>query len=359
MPLRACIDNQEIISVDLTDDEWNHLKLQLKTDQSSLTLPCCGGEGFLRTSSKGLKHFVHSKSARCDWKPESAEHLKAKVAILEACRECGWEAIPEYSEADWRADVLAIQGQKRIAFEVQWSRQSYEETQFRQSRYKASDVRGCWFFRIAPKEMVNYDKSLVADKDIPAFKIFKNEDSEIYVQFGERRIPLKTMVVSLLNRKLKFCEHTRIRPKQEITISFFEYDCWKCHKKQYCYAVTSPLKTVCGLDIDPCSSMWDNDDIDKNPQVYDAVQRFLKTEQGKEMRIGKLQPRFSKTVGHNYLSHGCYYCNAIFGDFFLQEEKFFAQDSPDSIRYTTTVELTPILQKNPHWCFSEDGYFCE
>lgn len=45
MPLRACIDNQEIISVDLTDDEWNHLKLQLRTDQSSLTLPCCSGEG--------------------------------------------------------------------------------------------------------------------------------------------------------------------------------------------------------------------------------------------------------------------------------------------------------------------------
>jgi len=33
MLLRVCIDNQEIISVDLSDDEWNHLKLQLKTGQ--------------------------------------------------------------------------------------------------------------------------------------------------------------------------------------------------------------------------------------------------------------------------------------------------------------------------------------
>jgi len=38
--------------------------------------PCCGQEGFLRTSNRGLKHFVHLKSANpCDWKPESAEHL--------------------------------------------------------------------------------------------------------------------------------------------------------------------------------------------------------------------------------------------------------------------------------------------
>lgn len=74
--------------------------------------------------------------------------------------------------------------------------------------------------------------------------------------------------------------------------------------------------------------MWDNDDIDKNPQVHDAVQRFLKTEQGKEMKIGKLQPRFSKTVGHNYLLHGCYYCNAIFGDFFFKKKSFLLKIAP-------------------------------
>lgn len=44
----------------------------------------------------------------------------------------------------------------------------------------------------------------------------KNEDYEIYVQFGIRRMPLKTMDFNLLYRKLKFCEHTKIRSKQEI-----------------------------------------------------------------------------------------------------------------------------------------------
>ena len=178
MPLRAYIEDKEIVSIDLNDEEWSALKARLKAKKTVLILPCCGQEGFLRTSSKGLKHFVHLKSANpCDWKPESAEHLKAKVAIMEACREQGWNAIPEFSEADWRADVLAVQGGKRIAFEVQWSRQTYEETRLRQERYKASNVRGCWFFRIAPKEMSDYDKTLVADKETPAFKIFKDENS--------------------------------------------------------------------------------------------------------------------------------------------------------------------------------------
>lgn len=106
MPLRAYIEDKEIVSIDLNDEEWSALKARLKAKEIVLTLPCCGQEGFLRTSNRGLKHFVHLKSANpCDWKPESAEHLKAKVAIMEACREQGWNAIPEFSEADWRADV--------------------------------------------------------------------------------------------------------------------------------------------------------------------------------------------------------------------------------------------------------------
>ena len=174
MPLRAYLDNEEIISIDQTDDRWKDLKKLIKKN-SSLQLACCKQNGFLRTSSKGLKHFVHTRLENtCDWKPESPEHLKAKIEIIEACKENGWKAIPEYSEANWRADVLAIQNEKRIAFEVQWSKQSFEETRLRQERYKESNVRGCWFFRTAPNELREFFyTSLIADKDIPAFKIFK------------------------------------------------------------------------------------------------------------------------------------------------------------------------------------------
>ncbi|NTW18443.1 MAG: hypothetical protein HGA42_02055, partial [Nostocales cyanobacterium W4_Combined_metabat2_030] len=42
-----------------------------------------------------------------------------------------------------------------------------------------SNVRGCWFFRTAPKELREYDEHLKADKEIPAFKIFKDENSMI------------------------------------------------------------------------------------------------------------------------------------------------------------------------------------
>lgn len=367
MPLRAYINDQEIISIDLSDDEWTKLKADIKNKKSVLTLPCCEQEGYLRISSKGLKHFVHSKSAcPCDWKPESAEHLKAKIAIIEACRENGWEAIPEFSEKDWRADVLAVQGQKRIAFEIQWSRQSYEETKYRQERYKDSNVRGCWFFRIAPKEMLDYSKSLVADKDIPAFKIFKDEHSDIIAQVGQRQMPLKALVAGLLNRKLKFCHHIRLKPKQEVTILFFEYECWKCKRPQYCYTVYPKFRTVCDTEHEMIGSMWDDDDIDKSPQIQEAVQRFLESVKGKDIKVGPIKQRYSRTVQDSYSSFGCYYCDVIFGDFYLSESKsdvYYAWEAEDQsekyIRHTVEVDLGKIIEEEPHWCFSEDGHFCE
>jgi hypothetical protein len=47
MPLRAYIDNEEIISIDQTDEEWNELKKRLQSKDSVLTLPCCQQEGLV------------------------------------------------------------------------------------------------------------------------------------------------------------------------------------------------------------------------------------------------------------------------------------------------------------------------
>jgi hypothetical protein len=360
MPLRAYIDNEEIISIDQDEKQWDDLKKRLKSKESVLTLPCCQQIGFLRTSSKGLKHFVHAKSNNtCDWKPESPEHLRAKIEIIEACKENGWKAIPEFSETNWRADVLAIQNEKRIAFEVQWSKQTFEDTKFRQDRYKESNVRGCWFFRTAPKELREYDEHLKADKEIPAFKIFKDENLNIIAQLKQTQLPLRTLVDSLLKRRLKFCEHIRLKPKQEVTIVFFETSCWKCHKPQHLWTVEQNLVTVCNQDFYLMGSMWDNDDIDKSPKIYEAVKQFLQTETGKNLKIGQLKKRYSKTVHESYLSHGCFYCDSIFGDWFLNTEKMDGQNDPNSLRHKVEIEFNITKEEGQHWCYSDNGQFCE
>lgn len=361
MPLRAYLKNEEIISIDQDKIQWDDLKIKLKSKELILILPCCKQEGFLRTSSKGLKHFVHAKSKNsCDWKPESPEHLSAKIEIIEACKEIGWTAIPEYSENNWRADVLAVQNENRIAFEIQWSRQTFEETKFRQDRYKESNVRGCWFFRSAPKELREFEgEHLKANKEIPSFRIFKDDNSKIIAQLKHTQIPLKNLVRQLLKGKLKFCENIRLKPKQEVTIIFFETKCWKCHKSQHLWTVKQNLVTVCNQPYYIMNSMWDNKDFDKSPKIYNAIIEFLQTEQGKNLKIGQLKNRFSKSVKSNYLSHGCVYCDAIFGDFFLISEKLEGPNDPKHVQHKIEFEFEINLETSHHWCYSDNGKFCE
>lgn len=360
MPLRAYIDNEEIISIDQDDKQWEDIKKRLKSKESVLILPCCKQVGFLRTSSKGLKHFVHIKSDNiCDWKPESPEHLRAKIDIIEACKEIGWKAIPEFSETKWRADVLAIQNGKRIAFEVQWSKQTFEETKFRQERYKESNVRGCWFFRITPKELRDFNNNPLANKEIPAFKILQDSEGNIIAQLGLEQQPLKSLVNRLLKRQLRFCEHIRLKPKQKVSIVFNEITCWKCNKPQHIWTVKQNLQTVCNQHFYVMRSDWDSDDIDKHPKVYEAVKEFLNTESGKNIRVGQLKKRPSGIVGKRYLSYGCYSCDIIFGDFHLRADKSEVPNNPRSIVYETEIDLGMMREEEKHWCYSENGDFCE
>jgi hypothetical protein len=309
---------------------------------------------YLRTSSKGLNHFVHAKSENtCDWKPESPEHIKAKIEIIEACKENGWKAIPEFSEKNWRADVAAIDKDKRIAFEVQWSKQTFEETKYRQDRYKESKVRGCWFFRTAPKELRTYDDNILADKEIPAFKISKDDDSKIIAHLRQTKFSLKSLVNNLLKGKLKFCEQTQLKRKQEVSIVFFDTTCWNCHKPQHLWTVEQNLLTVCNQNFYVMGTLWEKDDIDKIPEVYKAVKHFSQTESGKHLKIGELKNRYSNTVEKSYLSHGCYYCAQIFGDYFMPSIKSEGQYSNNKIIHKVEIDLGVMKEQGKHWCYSE------
>jgi len=192
-----------------------------------------------------------------------------------------------------------------------------------------------------------------------AFKIFKDENSNIWGQLKQTQLPLKELVDSLLKRKLKFCDNIRLKPIQEVRIVFFETSCWKCKKPQHCYTVEQNLLTVCNQDFYVMGSMWDSNDIDKKPQIYSAVKEILGSGEGKNLKVGQLKKRYSRTVNESYLSHGCFYCDAIFGDFYLNTEKMESMNAPNSLRFKRQIDLGTIIEEGQHWCFSENGQFCE
>lgn len=139
MPLKCFREDQAIFAFDLeSDDAWEALRAENAT-RKHLRMLCCGAAVTLRTSKLGTKHFAHARRGPCATALESAEHLLAKRIIVEGARRTDWEAVSEqagdpHEVEPWIADVLATKGRRKVAFEVQWSRQDDAETRRRQRR---------------------------------------------------------------------------------------------------------------------------------------------------------------------------------------------------------------------------------
>lgn len=360
MPLRALIDNIEIISTYLTSNDWDELKNRIKQESLDVIISQTEKKGYLRTSKNGLQHFVHKKGeAPEDYKTESSQLLFIKSQILLGCKEAGWKAISEYEESKWDADVLAVNGKNRIAFQVQWSPCTHEKIIAKQKEYKEDSVRGCWFFKNPPKELRDWDKKPIADKDIPLFKIIETEDKSLQVDFNNQLFEIKEFVFFLLSRKIKFCSTMKARKKQSITINFYEKSCWKCGANQHSYFLSETVESICGEDMYLESAMWENDAIEFSPVIQNAIKEFLLTDRGKNIKIGRIKKRFSKTVGHSYMSFGCVKCDAIFGGWHNHEEIMEVKMYGAAIAFEVELELPIIRADREHWCLNKSKEFCE
>ena len=169
MPLKAILDGKEIIGELMDYQEWKDLKKAVKDGSVKLTTACCGVECYAR-ERHGTRHFVHKHVGNCSTEGETMEHLLLKARILRGCRNAGYDVDAEVNGDGWRADVLATKGKIKVAFEVQWSPQTYEETVERQKKYEDSHVRGVWLFRKIPDQPVSMT-DVKLQRDIPMFQI--------------------------------------------------------------------------------------------------------------------------------------------------------------------------------------------
>jgi hypothetical protein len=167
MPLKCLSPDGVIYSFDYSREQFEVLRKE-HAARNHLHFDCCNSGLGLRISSRGLPHFFHQKLAgACRYETESEEHLRLKECVAVAARDAGWNADTEAHGAtfdgaeDWVADVLASKGQIRIAIEIQRSGQTWADTCDRQDRYRASMVRGLWFFKSR-----NYDVT----ERVPAFQ---------------------------------------------------------------------------------------------------------------------------------------------------------------------------------------------
>lgn len=339
MALR-CIDThsgKSIHAFEFAPQEWQSLSVKNALERH-LRAPCCQAEIILRRSKLGTQHFVHRFRGACTSAPESEDHRQVKQVIVEAARANGWLAEAEIDglSADrepWRADVLLSKGAARIAIEVQWSKQSQEETARRQSRYASSGVRGLWLFR---------QSRFHASKDIPAVRVSGAplDGYEVFVPTGagEQALPLASFITAALNRQYMF--GLPLGAPADVEIRCGNLDCWKCGAE---------TRIITGLDISigPHTLSATIPDLSGCP---DLVRRTLQAIPA-QASLGRITHRDSRDSGSRYLSNGCAHCGALIGAHY----EYQAWDHQGVVaRFRTVVDdrmrqLAINLGEEPGW----------
>jgi competence CoiA-like predicted nuclease len=354
MPLRAIFDNQELLAPLLSDQEWE----ELKRKRVKVTLPCCEARGYLRTSKRGIKHFVHNKKDGCTSGTETWQHLLCKTEIARACKAMGYDVKTEASGEDWRADVLATkQGENgliKLAFEVQWSPQTLEETEQRQQKYTRDGIRCCWLFKNLPTRQ--------ARQDIPMFQLQFDDQDIPMVNTYTKCFELQNFITELLLHHFRFCQYYLYQKRQNIRIRFFPVNCWKCHRTHHIYhVIDQSYKSICNCHLFSLGDGFIISDPQFLPEIINKAYECLKTEKAKQnnMKMGKIKPRYSKTIGRYYTSFGCPYCNAIFGDHFYFDEICNVEYGyVEPIDFDVTINIPLEKEDDSHWCYSETQTFC-
>lgn len=306
-----------MVSTDFDPESWSHIKERYRGGESILM--SCGQAGIPKVSSRGLQYFAHKAGVDCQLHDggESLEHLELKSLLADAARAAGWEAIIEYPSPnrEWIADVMAIQGQRRMVLEVQWSRQAKEDFTKRQQRYHSAGIECLWF--VSPTNKRNVD-------DVPSHVLNGVRGSWTVALHNELsdedsvEFPLAQAAESIMRGEYR----DLIEPfVQAYSVETAMVKCWResCSKWFTVWRLDDiQIRTRCGLEgtVEACyeleSRMFLKNRIERT--VGDEVLPYLEHKLVDLPKAAKLATRSSKTADATYLAYCCPHCNAMFGD---------------------------------------------
>jgi hypothetical protein len=113
-------------------------------------------------------------------------------------------------------------------------------------------------------------------------------------------------------------------------------DCWRCGRT---------TKALVGL-LPFASRTIDNLLLCDDEAVLRLAAELLGERGRQAHQVGRIKSRYSRTVGHAYLSNGCFHCDAILGDFPLYHEELPLALEDGNLTSLTELAVADIFQAN-------------
>jgi hypothetical protein len=184
----------------------------------------------------------------------------------------------------------------------------------------------------------------------------------LIVNLGNRRkIDLQTFLKNFISNNIQFKSVAKTKNKQLVDLVFYEMDCWKCGALNHLFYVDTPFYSSCNAKIYVGEALWESSNIEYRPEIVELAKKFIESRPDLGLSLGQIKERYSKTVDHSYVSFGCHKCDSIFGDWYVMDAKMDIMYEEKKLMYRGEIELGERIElaNIPHWCFPDNGQFCD
>lgn len=342
MPLKCVTpEGEALFAFNYDAEAWRALTAANRRDRN-LVMSCCGRPVVLKTSHCGTRFFAHAPREGSACPRESEEHLQAKDLIARAVVQAGWAADTEAPLNPHKlvADVLGTKGSKRVAFEVQWSRQKMADTISRHHAYEQAGVHALWLFKQTEYPVSKETPSfrLVRDTDSETFHVWVWHEGRTYSKPSEAAqvVELQTFIYGALAGRLKWM------PAQGLTVPVM------MHKASLQCRRGHETKVLAALELDVGQVLPGHANPTLSVEEFGEHPEFLRTQHAKallaanELTIGFGMSNFKIGRGPDNFrrwAHACCSrCGEILSDWELKDAP--REPCPDS---ELDLELSPRL----------------
>lgn len=341
MPLSARLDGASLVSSLCDDAQWEEVVAVSRQAPGRLVMGYSGLPCYPRVSKLGLRHFAHRRGvdAPALTSPETPEHLLAKTLIVQAAARLGWQTGTEVPAEDgsWVADTLLTKGERRIAIEVQWSRQSPDEYRRRQRRYEDAGIECIWLHRheIKARDRNAYEAPLFrlsVDKQSREVRVatpfLERYEGEGWVRAGrEDTLSLDSFIDAALTYGLA-------TPSSE-HLDFWASRCWSCGGGMACWTLHGGLADEFFVPHNPMRTLKVRNALNQLREVLPEILDLPEFATPGEA--------WTKTSGVTYTAFHCPQCRKLQGDYFLMRERpFLGVSIPTSVSSRLTSESVRV-----------------
>lgn len=316
------------------------------------------GESGVPVTRGATQFFRHKPSTDCqlhEGGPESPEHLRAKAVVADTARELGWTATVEYPAPDrsWIADVLIEKDGRRIAVEIQWSRQTGTDFLRRQMRYEAADIECFWL--AGPDNAQN-------TATIPSHPLSGSVDQlwlDLPMKFaaGPERVTLEQGLAYVLREQ--FAERAEAIATH-LEVSTWMQKCWrsKCEGwMTFWYVQAVELESRCGqtatLSIHSGYERWAAARIETIVQDH-VREQIQKSGLAAPVRFDRRTSREKKV---QYVAPICPRCQIVQGDGHVKTEA--GRWTEYSIPYRAVFPFEEKSLAGQHLCLDRGNGLCD